>query len=53
MIYKEYKSACTFYPNIGIFFSDFALIYSITAAIKQKQAKPLKEKKTNIKKLFA
>ena len=28
MMYKEYKSKTTFYPNIGLFFNEFALIYS-------------------------
>jgi len=36
MIYKEYKQENTFYPGLGIFFNEFALFYSVQAAIKQK-----------------
>ena len=36
MLYKEYKNRQTFYPNLGLFFNEFALIYSIQATIKQK-----------------
>lgn len=28
MMYKEYNGPNTFYPNIGLFFNEFALIYS-------------------------
>jgi len=28
MIYKEYKNESTFFPNLGIFFNEFALIYT-------------------------
>jgi hypothetical protein len=27
MMYKEYNNASTFYPHIGIFFNEFALVY--------------------------
>jgi len=29
-MYKEYKGASTFYPTIGIFFNEFALVYSVS-----------------------
>lgn len=36
MMYKEYKNNnISFFPNLGIFFNEFALIYSIQA-VKQK-----------------
>jgi hypothetical protein len=28
MMYKEFKQENTFYPNIGVFFNEFALVYS-------------------------
>lgn len=28
MMYKDYKSSATFYPNVGLFFNEFALVYS-------------------------
>lgn len=34
MMYKEYKNSYTFYPNIGLFFNEFALIYSSTVSTK-------------------
>lgn len=30
-MYKDFKSEKTFYPNVGIFFNEFALIYSANA----------------------
>jgi hypothetical protein len=27
-MYKEYKSAATFYPTVGVFFDEFALVYA-------------------------
>lgn len=39
MIYKEYKDPMTFFPNLGIYFNEFALFYSISAAIKHKETK--------------
>lgn len=30
-MYKEYKSANTFFPNLGLFFNEFALVYSVNA----------------------
>lgn len=35
MMYKEYKGARTFYPNIGLFFNEFALIYSVNSNAKK------------------
>jgi hypothetical protein len=29
-LYKEHSGPATFYPNIGIFFNEFALIYAVT-----------------------
>lgn len=28
-LYKEHSGPSTFYPNIGIFFNEFALIYAV------------------------
>ena len=36
MMYKEFKNDSTFYPNLGIFFNEFALIYSATLNITKK-----------------
>jgi len=29
-MYKEYKGPSTYYPTLGLFFNEFALIYSAT-----------------------
>lgn len=34
MVYKEFKGPNTFYPNIGLFFNEFALVYA--CSIKSK-----------------
>lgn len=28
MMYKEFKGPSTYYPNIGLFFNEFALVYA-------------------------
>lgn len=35
-LYKEYKSPCTFFPNIGLFFNEFALVYASTLNVTKK-----------------
>jgi hypothetical protein len=30
MMYKEYKGPMTFYPTLGLFFNEFALMYTAT-----------------------
>lgn len=35
MMYKEYKGPSTFYPNVGLFFNEFALIYSVNSNAKR------------------
>ena len=33
-MYKEFKNGHTFFPNLGIFFNEFALVYSATVVKK-------------------
>ncbi len=35
MMYKEYKGPSTFYPNVGLFFNEFALIYAVNSNAKK------------------
>lgn len=37
LMYKEYKSAHTFYPTLGLFFNEFALAYTTNAHQTKKQ----------------
>jgi hypothetical protein len=37
LMYKEYKSAQTFYPTLGIFFNEFALVYATSSNQNKKQ----------------
>jgi len=39
MMYKEFKGPNTFYPNIGLFFNEFALVYACTIKTKQSDTK--------------
>jgi hypothetical protein len=38
MMYKEFKNGSTFYPNVGLFFNEFALIYSSSIHINKKSS---------------
>ena len=36
LLYKEYRGPCTFFPNLGIFFNEFALVYAVTLNASKK-----------------
>jgi len=39
MMYKEYKNNYTFFPNIGLFFNEFSLIYTSNMSTKLNKCK--------------